>query len=373
MKHFILALICIFSIVACKSTEKEFDFPELLDLVVTDSIKIKENNFFLNGQGQIKMVGDSLIAVSSIRKPAIGFIYIKTGNQIAQISASDFPESPFYPSSFDIVDFPILYIADRYSNSIFEFNVLEKKFSRRVKLQLPDEKVIKIALGEFHKTSSGFIVELTTSRVDTFHPDYYRKAGNLLYSFNNNGDSIGSFLNYPETFTIQEGTINSQVYLKSHFYDNTLLYSFAHERKIKRFEEKPPFRLISETDIPTSRYFDHNLKGLDRIVSFDEIQNGENIIFPVNDYYMVLQDTKEYIYIQTWLIGDESAGLNRTTNIMAYNKTKKKWYETQNPRNILDIGMLAGVVNDTLYFYEGSLMKHDDKYIKRAVLKPTEE
>jgi hypothetical protein len=35
--------------------------------------------------------------------------------------------------------------------------------------------------------------------------------------------------------------------------------------------------------------------------------------------------------------------------------------------------MLAGVVNDTLYFYEGSLMKSDEKYIKRAVLKPTKE
>ncbi len=46
---------------------------------------------------------------------------------------------------------------------------------------------------------------------------------------------------------------------------------------------------------------------------------------------------------------------------------------TSNPRNILDIGMLAGVVNDTLYFYEGSLMKHDEKYIKRAILKPIED
>jgi hypothetical protein len=35
--------------------------------------------------------------------------------------------------------------------------------------------------------------------------------------------------------------------------------------------------------------------------------------------------------------------------------------------------MIAGVVNDTLYFYEGSLMKSDEKYIKRAVLKPTKE
>jgi hypothetical protein len=59
--------------------------------------------------------------------------------------------------------------------------------------------------------------------------------------------------------------------------------------------------------------------------------------------------------------------------LLIYDKKGKKWSETSNPRNILDIGMLAGVVNDTLYFYEGSLMKHDEKYIKRAVLRPIED
>jgi hypothetical protein len=58
---------------------------------------------------------------------------------------------------------------------------------------------------------------------------------------------------------------------------------------------------------------------------------------------------------------------------LIYNKKEEQWSETSNPRNILDIGMLAGVVNDTLYFYEGSLMKSDEKYIKRAVLKSIEE
>jgi hypothetical protein len=54
---------------------------------------------------------------------------------------------------------------------------------------------------------------------------------------------------------------------------------------------------------------------------------------------------------------------------LVYDPKKNKWSETATPRNLLDIGMLAGVVQDTLYFYEGSLLKHDEKYIKRAVLK----
>ena len=352
--------------------ENEAETPALLDLIITDSIRVNEENFFLNGQGQIKMVGDSLIAISSIRKPAIGIISLKTGNQIAQISASDFPEAPFFPSSFDIEVFPTLYIADRYSNSIYEFNVSEEKFIRRIKLQIPSEKVIKIALGEFHKTNSGFLVELTTGKVDTMHPDYYRNAGNLIYSFDNNGDSIGSFLKYPEIFTSQNGTINSQTYLKSTYYNNSFLYSFPQEGKIKRIKDKVPFSVIEEMDIPEALYFDKTLKGLDRVVTFDDFQNGKNIQFPNNHFFNSIFEDDNKIVLETWMTDLEGSPHKRSTNLLIYNKQKERWSETSTPRNILDMGMLAGVVNDTLYFYEGSLMQHDEKFIKRAVLRPIE-
>ena len=370
MKQFILVLICFVSIIACKPAENGGETPDLLKLEIVDSIRVNENNFYLNGQGQIKMVGDSLIAVSSIKNPAIGLINLKSGYQIAQISASDFPEAPFFPSSFDMVDFPILYIADRYSNSIYEFNILKKKFIRRIKLQIPSEKVIKIALGEFHKTSSGFLIELTTGKVDTMHPDYYRNAGNLIYSFNSNGDSTGSFLNYPEVITSQKGTINSQTYLKSTYYNNSFLYSFPQEGKIKRIKDKAPFSVIEEMDIPEALYFDQTLKGLDRIVTFDDFQNGENIQFPNNHYFNSIFEDESKIILATWMTDLEGSPHKRSTNLLIYNKEKERWSETSNPRNILDIGMLAGVVNDTLYFYEGSLMKSDEKYIKRAILIP---
>jgi len=78
--------------------------------------------------------------------------------------------------------------------------------------------------------------------------------------------------------------------------------------------------------------------------------------------------------IQTWMNNQEKDKKSITiSHVLVYDKEKETWSETSNPRNILDIGMLAGVVNDTLYFYEGSLMKSDKKYIKRAVLKPIEE
>jgi len=371
MKESLLISVFLAVAISCNSKHVSSELPQLIDLVISDSIRVNENGFFLNGQGQIKIVGDSLIAVSSIKNSAIGFINIRNGKQIAQISASDFPEAPFFPSSFDIVDFPILYIADRYSNSIYKFDILERKLLRRVKLQLPSENVIKIAFGEFHKIKKGYIVELTTNNIDTFHPDYYRKSKNLIYLFDNSGDSLGSFLEYPEIFKIQDGTIFSQKYLASTYSNNTFLYSYPHEKKVRRSDETPPFNISMELDLPLSRYFDYNLKGVDKIVTFDDLQY--NVTIPQNDYFNSIIENENAIYLQTWLIGDESKGLNRTSHLLIYNKKEKQWYETSNPRNILDIGMLAGVVNDTLYFYEGSLMKSDEKYIKRAILKPIKE
>ncbi len=365
--------ICLAGLLACNPARQEEGQAILLEFDMIDSIRVDEDKFFLNGQGQVKPIGDSLVGVSSIRRPAIGFFDLRSGKQIAQISASDFPEAPFFPSSFDVSEYPKLYVADRYTGSILAFDVEKKEFIRKTKLELPDEKVVKIALGEFHRTPSGFLVELTTSKVDTFDPSYFRKTGDLIYSFDDEGGLTGSFLNYPEIFLMQKGTVSSDAYLESTYLDGSLWYSFPQEKKLKRIQSSVPNELTEEIALPASKFFDYNLKGLDRVISFDDVQSGGQIQLPPNDYFNTMLESDGKIYIQTWLIGDESEGINRTSHLLIYDKVTKKWSETANPKNILDIGMLAGVVNDTLYFYEGSLMKHDEKYIKRAVLRPIEE
>lgn len=338
-----------------------------------DSVQIKEGEYFLGANATVKMIGDSLIAVSSHRNSAIGLFNIHSGNQISQISSSDFAEARFFPSSFAVEDFPILYIADRFTNSVLKFDFLEKKFLEKTKLNLPENKVIKLAFGQFFKFKDQFLIELTSSNLDTFHPHYYIKSGNSIYLFDNNGNENFSFLPFPSFYSETKGTINTQSYLASTNFNSTWLYSFPQEKKIKRIMSSSPIDIIEEIDLPKSRYFNYDLIGLDKIMTFEDYQNGDQTIIPSNHEFNSIFESKEKIIIQTWLIGDESKGLNRTTHLMIYNKKDEKWYETSNPRNILDIGMLAGEVNDTLYFYEGSLMKHDEKYIKRAVLRPIED
>ncbi len=265
--------------IACSPSSKNKDLPDLLDLVFIDSVHVLENGFFLNGQAQVKSFGDSIVGVSSVKNYAVGFINLHTGIQTGQISSSDFPEAPFFPSAFDVSEFPTLYIADRYTNSILEFNVTERKFIRKIKLQVPNEKVIKLALGEFHKTNGGFLVELTTSKVDMFHPDYYQKSGNLIYLFDTNGDSIASFLEFPEVLKALERTINLEAFMESTFSENSFIYSFPQEKKIKTIEGKAPFNVLAEIDLPPSRYFDYGIKGFDKVISFDDIQNMDNVYF----------------------------------------------------------------------------------------------
>lgn len=374
MTHKFIWIFGILILTSCTLEEKRKQLPNLLELQIIDSLKVSENGYFLNGQTQVKMIGDSLIAVSSIKKPAVGIISIKSGEQIAQITSSDFPEAPFFPSSFAVDDFPVIYIADRFSNSILSFNAIEEKFLNKIKLQLPPSKVIKIALGQFFKIKSGFLIELSTSNLDTNHPDYYRKSGDLIYFYSNNGERIDSLINFPEIFRKKEGTMGPVSYMTSTVTENEWIYSFPHESRIKTINLDSKKAKEEDLALPSSRYFNFELQALDRVISFEDFQNDNQIKLPFNDYFNTMIEIEGNIFIQTWMTSEMLDGeTNRSSNLLIYNKDEEKWSETSNPKNILDIGMLAGVVNDTLYFYEGSLMKHDEKYIKRALLRPIED
>jgi len=135
--------------------------------------------------------------------------------------------------------------------------------------------------------------------------------------------------------------------------------------------------MFDSVALPKSRFFDYTLRAADQIVDFNEIfasGEGTKTHVPTNHYFDSIHGSGERVFVETWM-NNGKVGADHATysHLLIYDKDKQKWSETVNPKNILNIGMLAGVVNDTLYFYEGSLMKHDEKYIKRAVLRPVEE
>lgn len=350
---------------------EENALPELLELQIIDSTLTGRELFFMNVTDQVQLIGDSLIAVSSGRTPAVGIIRTN-GQQVGNIASGDFPIGSFSPASFDISDYPTVYILDKKSESVLEFDVNQQKFIQKIKLNLPNDKTIRIAGAKFKKTEFGFIAELYSQKHDGFLPAFYQNSGNLLYFFNGRGEIQNSILEYPMEYAEKKGSLRPSNYLAASNHADGILISFPHTRKLKRYtllgEE------IEEFPLPLSRYFDFDLRASEEIIDFKELVSGDNLNLPSNHYFKSIFENETSIFIETWMkIGNGGIEKTRFAHLMIYNKKEKKWYETQNPKGILDIGMLAGVVRDTLYFYEGSMMKYDDKYIKRAVLRPIEE
>jgi hypothetical protein len=377
MKNRYFVFLAFFSILACQTKVEKNAIPELIKVEIVDSILVQETDFFLNGQMHVSLVGDSLISVSSIKSPSVAFYHI-SGKQGKRIASGDYPIGSFLPSNFDASNYPIIYILDKRSESVLVFNVLTQKFIKKIRLSLPEGKEAKFVGSKFRKLDKGFIIELATSLEDNYSPEYYRKSGDLIYQFDENGQVLdNSFLGYPDEFKNIEGSLKPIDYLVYSAYKDSYLFSFPYSKKILRFDGNNFGKLIEEIPLPKSRYFDYNLIGTDQIISFQDMFNsgeGTNTIIPSNHYFKTIVENEGQIIIATWMNQREDPPNSETlSNLLVFDKDTKKWYETSNPRNILDIGMLAGILRDTLYFYEGSLMKHDEKYIKRAVLKPIEE
>ncbi|MBB6326894.1 hypothetical protein FHS59_002522 [Algoriphagus iocasae] len=377
MKNRYFVFLVFFSIIACQAKVEKDEFPALLNLVMVDSVLIEESNFHLNSQFEVGMVADSLIAVSSVRTPAVGFYHI-SGKQRKRIASGDYPIGSFLPSNFDASHYPIVYLLDKKSESVLIFNVETQEFIKKIRLTIPEGKEARTADSKFKKLDNGFLIELASSEYDNYDPKYYNESGKLIYFFDEEGQVLeNSFLEYPEELKNAEGSLKPSNYLVSSFYKKTALFSFPHEKKIYRYNFNELEKQPVEIPIPKSRFFDYSVSSAEGIISFDDIftsGNSNNIVVPFNHTFTSIRENSESIIIETWMNNKKSGKEYATfSHLMVYYKQNESWYETSNPRNILDIGMLAGVVNDTLYFYEGSLMKHDEKYIKRAVLKPIKE
>lgn len=350
--------------------------PHLLNLAIVDSVKVNESNFFLNSLFQVQLIGDSLLGVASYRSPGVGFYHI-SGAQRKRIASGDYPIGYFLPSYFDASEYPIVYILDKKSESVLVFQVEKQELIKKIKLDLPDGKEIKIMESKLKKIKDGFLVELASSEFEQINPKYYKESGKLIHFFDENGRINGDpFLEYPDVIKNIKGSLKAIDYLKLSASDESLYFAFPHEQSIKHYDAKDLEKLLEEIPLPKSRYFDFQLKGAEEVYSFEEMNKSgtpQKFDIPNNHYFNSIHEAGHLILIQTWLVADKNEGLNRKSHLMIYNKKEEQWYETSNPRNILDIGMLAGVVSDTLYFFEGSLMQSDEKYIKRAVLRPTED
>ncbi|EPA00288.1 hypothetical protein A33Q_0159 [Indibacter alkaliphilus LW1] len=366
-----LWVVVFLSIISCNQPIDKDTLPNLVDLTVIDSVLVEEPDFFMNGQFQVKLIGDSIIGVSSYKSPSVGFYHI-SGTQRKRIASGDYPIGAFSPSYFDASEYPVVYILDGKSESVLSFDVEKQEFLEKIKLSLPDGKKIKLLGANFKKTKNSFLVELTSSAYDVLHPDFYKKSGSLVYTFGMDGKAKSlSFMEYPDVYKSVEVSLTPSNYLSMGSNSDQVLFSFPHSKTISIYSDSGEF--LDSLTLPQSRYFDYSLVGAEKVVGYDDLFNSvdeEKIRLPNNDYFTSVYWSNDLFLFETWMNNGE-IGPDYATfcHLLLYDQKKKKWSETSNPMNLLDIGMLVGVVNDTLYFFEGSLLQHDEKYIKRAVLK----
>ncbi len=375
MKQRCLILIVSFSaFVACTAGKENEAIPDFWEIAVIDSVLVVEDRYFLNSQAEVKLIGDSLLAVSSYRSPMVA-IMTTGGEQVTKIASGDFPIGSFSPASFDVSAYPIVYILDKRSESVLVFNAETQEFVEKIRLQLPEDKVIRFLGAKFKKLVDGFLVELVSSVYDSFHPDFYRASEDQIYFFGFDGAVQNSMFEYSDEYKAISGSLSAVTYLTMGDFGENLALTLPHSKKLTFYSETEG--IFDSVDLPQSRFFDYTLRGADQIVDFNELfkSGGDSKVnVPTNHYFNSIQESGDEIFIETWMNNRKQGDQNATfSHLLIYEKTAKKWSETVNPKNILEIGMLAGVVRDTLYFYEGSLMKHDEKYIKRAVLRPVEE
>lgn len=364
-----IGVVVFLTLISCKKTDDKEALPILVDLVIIDSVLVEEPDFFMNGQVQVELVGDSLVGVSSYKSPSVGFYHI-SGKQRKRIASGDYPIGSFSPSYFDASEYPIVYVLDGKSESVLSFEVEKQELLEKIKLDLPDGKKISLLGAKFKKLNEGFLVELASSIYDMLHPDYYRQSGSIICIFGKDGKMKSpSFLEFPEVYKKMEVSLSPSNYLSMDSYLDQILFSFPHSRNVFIYSESGKF--LDTLNLPQSRHFDYSLRGADQIFDYYTLfKSGEKSYLPNNDYFTSIHSSNKLILFETWMNNGETGPDYAThCHLLVYDPNKNEWSETSTPRNLLDIGMLAGIVNDTLYFYEGSLLQHNEKYIKRAVLK----
>ncbi|UZD21953.1 hypothetical protein PBT90_00585 [Algoriphagus halophytocola] len=366
--YFTLFFVLIFS---CGQREISDENQKFLDLIKIDSLQINDLEYKLMGVSQIQLIGDSLVAVSSHRKSSIAIINIQSGEIVSAISDGEILDINFIPAAFSILEYPIIKILDSRSNSILVFDILKKEFRSKINLEIPSSKMIRYIQSGFKETNDGFIIELYPRDLDNNDPEFYKKSGDLFGLFSQDGTLSHTFGQYPVELQNLESPISPYRTFTQNFEINSLWIGFPASRELQEINLEDG-EILNSLKIPiTSRFFDFEPKYLQEKIN---VNFDRYLDFPTSHYFDNIFESDKRIYISTWIRNNQNLkSFSAASHLFVFEKKSNTWYETTDTFKPDQFGRFLGEIKDTLYFYEGSMMKYDDKYIKRAVLKPIEK
>lgn len=363
---------------ACRPVDEQPLPPaKLSELVVLDSIRIIESYGFLSRSSNSFLINDSLIGIESRYSKGIWIIKTTSGLEENSIIDQAVLGTPIYPTKVYWTQYPTIYILNGITQSIFEVQFSKNKndpISKldKTRLELPKDTRIMPDARSFWIKENDFFVELAPINTFKSSNQFYKNSGKFIGVFDKNGKFKYRFLDYPKSLTNLTGFLEpGPIYSSGIINNSNLAISFPSERTLNIYKESTSYKDQITINFPRSQSFNFNLPILDQ-----EVSNGiglkENN--PAPHYFGEIKSDKDNIYLQSFMKDNENLEKWRlTSNILKYDLTQKEWIESLEPKDFFTVGELAGVQNDTLYFVDVGMINKDEKYIKRAVLKPIEE
>jgi len=345
-----------------KDSEIEY---ELFDLKIVDTLIVSDDFGFFHKPSKSSLSGDSLLITSSLLS---GFsIYdLYEGKQKFLLSMNNKFGISFFVSSHETNKYPLVQLLDSRKQSIHIINVEKESYEGKISLSVPNGFSIKLLDPVFELHNDKYFVELMPDGVSITDKDFYRLSEKYIGIFDSSGNLINRFLEYPNNLSSAKGFVNPLKYHNLSFYDDIMLAAFPFEGLIRLYHhyDQDPYSIIN---LPKFQNLDFDL-----IFNKQEFDPRDVPIEKTIDpaLFDAVYIKGRIIYISTFVNDNSNFDQYKVnTNVLIYNIDEDKWKMSKEMNNYWQLGKLAGIVGDTLYFFEASLIESDDKRIYRAVIK----
>lgn len=363
---------------ACGEKTDYDQLPQALELVLIDSVEIIQGNGFLSKPSDATLINDTLIGIESFHSRGIWVFDIRNGKEVTSITNGQEKGINLLPTKVHWSEYPTVYVFEGTSKKIHQFNLSKElevgqKHMNTISLAPPNDIRFKpIMLGLFSKDQDHFFIEHSTNQTAFTSNKFYNLTDKLIGKYDVKGNFIENSISFPHELKemnkfIAPGKIFTSGFINHH----EMVISFPFTESISIFKTDNLTKILENISFPKSRHFIYEIPFLE-----GEVENipGTLVFHPEPHYFSDFKVCEDGFILQSFMKDQKNPqATDNMSHIMKYNKIEKAWSETVKSFKFLDFGLVAGIKNDTLYIVDAALISKDNKYIKRAILKPIEE
>lgn len=356
---------------SCGEKPTEGTSPQIFDLVILDSIEVKEIHGFFSRPSSVHLINDTLIGIESFQNKGIWVIDNRTGQEVYSILPEEENGLSFRPTKCYWAEYPEISVFDGATKRIHNFDLNNEKGKRHINsliLNTPDDLWFKpILMGIFIKKDENYYIEHSTNKVPFTSNKYFELTNHLIGIYSSEGEHLKNYIPFPDELRNLTKFIGpGKLFTSGLSNDGDIYISFPFTKTISIFDSSnldKPAQLIRYPDSPI---FQFDIPFLET-----EVDNtiGALKYYSEAHYFNDFKFDQDGFVLQSIMKGEE----NTLTHFLKYDRIDEKWSESSSTFNLLNLGELAGIKNDTLIFVDASMINKDKKFIKRAVLRPIEE